>query len=271
MTTVQPAARAATLVNGRLVSGEQVAEQTWLLEFALEGAPAASLPGQYYLVDCGGGREHLLRRPLSVHYEAAGSFAHTLVFLVESVGWGTARLCSLGEGEDVSMLGPLGVPFELPAEGKTLLVAGGMGIAPLYLAARRLDESGRQYDLLAGFAAGARVCHCFDGLGGELLLYTDDGSEGRQGMVSEGVAPMLDERAYDAVLVCGPEAMMRSVSALCEQRGVPCQVSLVARMACGVGACRGCVRGARDGGNLCVCSDGPVFDSRVVAWHTGRA
>ena len=266
--------RGAALLTGILLRREQVAPGIHILEFELahggNGAPPPR-PGQFYNIDCGGGREHLLRRPLSAHGKSGFAKGEpTLRFMVEESGWGTKRLCTLMPEVLVSMLGPLGRGFDIPPGGKPLLVAGGLGLAPIFFAAQELEREHADYDLLAGFSIGERYYKVLGDLYGNIQVYTEDGTVGVKGRVSEGAAGRLENGDYSVVLACGPEAMMEAVAGHAERAGVPCQVSLASRMACGVGACRGCVREGKAGRNLCVCTDGPVFDSCEVVWLSKR-
>lgn len=262
-----PAAGTVDDVTAVLTGRERVSQTIYLLEFEPTRPPAGTtgpLPGQFYQVDCGGGREHLLRRPLSVHGVDGHDGAWTLRFLVQVVGWGTQKLAAAPEGTSFSMLGPLGRPFDLDTGGRTLMVAGGMGIAPLFFAARELEAAGVECDFLAGFSTGDDYYPRLADLPGMVELYTEDGTVGRKGMVSAGVSARLAEREYAAVLTCGPDAMMEAVADACFRAGVRCQASLDSRMACGLGFCRGCVRVGSGGRNLCVCTDGPVFEAAEV-------
>lgn len=263
----------AVFVAGTLVDRCEVAHRIHLLEVELEGgAPSgtAPRPGQFYNIDCGGGREHLLRRPLSVHgISGWDEGAPGVRFLVEAVGWGTGRLCSLEPGARLDMLGPLGRGFTFGGAGRSLLVAGGMGVAPVFFLARQMAASGNSCDFLAGFKSAETYYSRLADLDGGLDVYTEDGSMGVAGKVSEGVRGYLEGKRYSAVYACGPEAMMAAVARVCESESIRCQVSLASRMACGIGVCRGCVREGRGDRTLCVCSDGPVFDSCDVLWREG--
>ena len=263
---VEVSSPAGRLFDATLQDVRRVASETFALEFETSAGNQLPATGQFYQVRCGGDREHMLRRPFSVHFAEVSASGMKLGFLVENVGWGTGWLSSLSVGEHVNMLGPLGKGFTLPSAGKSMLVSGGIGIAPLLYAARELDASGRAYDMLAGFKTAAKVIDLLGDLSGGVEVYTDDGSSGSAGMASEGIAGSLG-RGYDVVLTCGPEAMMAEVAALCEAAGISCQVSLDARMGCGIGSCRGCVKKGARGSNLCVCTEGPVFDSFEVAWR----
>jgi dihydroorotate dehydrogenase electron transfer subunit len=253
---------------GVLVGSREVCEGVHLLDFRLESEePPADLPvpGQFYQFDCGGGREHLLPRPLSVHQVVAPDRGEKVLrFLVEVAGWGTGRLCTTGTGERLRMLGPLGNGFDSKIKGRPLLLAGGVGVAPLYFLASEFDMEGREYDMAAGFRTAGDYYSRLSELDRDILVFTEDGEIGRRGMVSDCLGDILNDESV--VYCCGPDEMMMVVSAACEDRGITCFVSLNASMACGAGICRGCVREGRSR-NLCVCTEGPVFDSREVLWR----
>lgn len=226
--------------------------------------PAGPVPqaGQFAMLSAasrwGGGEDErpFFARAFSIARHADGEAQ----YLLEDVGPGTRRLCELGRGEEIDVVGPLGRGFRAPREGRrALLVGGGVGVAPLAILQ---DELGADARVLLGFrdAAHAR--------GGELLqaprLATDDGSVGHRGFVTELLQSELDEDAPVEVYGCGPPPMLEAVRAICEQREVPCQLALEAGMACGYGACFGCVVPRRGGGYLRVCLDGPVIDGGLL-------
>ncbi|MFH1150655.1 MAG: dihydroorotate dehydrogenase electron transfer subunit [Actinomycetota bacterium] len=264
MQRLRVAEHGPALVRAALARRERVGTRICSLDFTPEEAGVADpAPGQFFHVDCGGGREHLLRRPLSVMgYDPAPQPA--LIFLVEEVGWGTRRLCAMEPGETVSLLGPLGRGFALPVEGRALLVAGGMGVAPLLYLARTLQSRGLEFDFIAGFKDTGQYFAGLEELETEVCVFTEDGSAGLRGKACDGLGERLSEGGYSSVYTCGPEAMMDEAARVCEAAGLPCQVSLDSRMACGLGVCRGCVKRGARGANLCVCKDGPVFDSTEV-------
>ena len=177
-------------------------------------------------------------------------------FLLEDVGPGTARLCELFPGEEVWLLGPLGRGFAPPSDGRrTLLLGGGVGIAPLAI---WQDELGVATTALLGFrdrahAEGAAL------LSGAVVA-TDDGSVGHHGLVTELLLAELERDPHSSVYACGPPPMLEAVRALCAALSVPAQLALESGMACGFGACFGCVVPTRTGyARLCV--DGPVLDA----------
>ncbi len=227
-------------------------------------------PGQFAMLASerrwGGGEEQrpFLPRAFSVARRSAGE-SH---FLLEDVGPGTRRLCELGDGERVWVLGPLGRGFSAPLPGRrAILVGGGAGIAPLAILQDSLPSGATA---LLGFRDRERA-------GGAALLEqarvaTDDGSVGHAGLVTELLAAELERDSEAVVYACGPGAMLEGVRSLCERRSVPAELALEAGMACGFGACFGCVVPRRGGGYLRVCVDGPVIDAaeldRVEA-HAG--
>lgn len=191
-------------------------------------------------------------------------------FLLEDVGPGTRRLCELGEGEPIWLLGPLGNGFREPQDGRrALLVGGGVGIAPLAIwqDALRAGERG-DATVLLGFRDRAHA------EGASLLsasqLATDDGSVGHHGLVTDLLGDELDRDTQATVYACGPPPMLEAVRALCSERGVPAQLALEAGMACGFGACYGCVVPTREG-YLRVCVEGPVVEADQLAEVTEYA
>jgi dihydroorotate dehydrogenase electron transfer subunit len=207
-----------------------------------------------------------LRRPISIC--EADPENRALRFVIQVRGEGTAVLAGLEEGDSFDLLAPLGTGFE-PGDTsrRALFVGGGIGVPPLLGAAKPF---GGNAVLAAGFRSGDAVIlkEDFEAAGCEVRIATDDGSFGRRGLVTE----LLGATEFDVIFACGPRPMLRAVSRLADERGVPCQVSLEERMACGVGACLGCavrLRGAAGEFYGRVCRDGPVFDSRSVVWENG--
>ena len=205
----------------------------------------------------------LLRRPISV-CDADDS---TLTLLVRAVGEGTRSLCEVLPGETVSVNGPLGHGFSLPADAgfsRPLLIGGGVGIAPMLLYARRLAEAGCRPALVYGGRNREELVALGDFEGcADVFPCTDDGSFGFHGLVTEHPAAVSGD--YDFVACCGPKPMMKAVAALARRRGIACEVSLENMMACGIGACLCCVEKTVKG-NVCVCTEGPVFNIENLTW-----
>jgi dihydroorotate dehydrogenase electron transfer subunit len=237
-------------------------------------------PGQFVMMKVRQLNDPFLRRPFCVFRtgflppESDGLQPREFLEIVyKVVGRGTKILSALNSGDQVAVLGPLGNGFDLSAIGKDIfLVAGGIGVAPLYMLGEvcALDKKTRLFlggrtreDILA--------VTDFERLGIETYVSTDDGTLGEKGLVTEVLAQSLAENPPSAVVACGPMPMLMEVHRICREFQVPLQVSLEALMACGVGACLGCmVKGAghteADPRLLTVCKDGPVFWERDLDW-----
>ena len=220
--------------------------------------------GQFYMLSAaerwggGEGERPFLPRAFSVLRAPASS--RELHFLVEDVGPGTNRLCELDRGDALLIVGPLGVGFAPPRDdGVPLLVGGGVGIAPLAIWQDQFE--GPQLRPLLGFRDAARA-H-----GAALLksprVATDDGSVGHHGLITELLADQLDGELRIEVYACGPPAMLEAVRRICSECDVHAQLALESGMACGFGACFGCVVPTREG-YLRLCVDGPVLDSALL-------
>jgi NAD(P)H-flavin reductase len=243
-------------VTGREEFGAYV-----LIACADAGGPRPAA-GQFYMVRTrrwggGDGERPFLPRAFSVLRAPAGT--EELQFLIEDVGPGTNRLCELAPGDELSLLGPLGIGFGPPRDGRrALLVGGGVGIAPLAI---WQDQLGAETTVVLGFrdrphAAGAAL---FQDPG----VATDDGSAGHHGLVTELLQDELDLDSHAEVYACGPPAMLEAVRLLCSVREIPAQLALESGMACGFGACFGCVVPTKSG-YVRLCVDGPVLDARAL-------
>jgi dihydroorotate dehydrogenase electron transfer subunit len=184
-------------------------------------------------------------------------------FLLEDVGPGTHRLCELQAGDGLWLLGPLGHGFRAPEDGRrALLVGGGVGIAPLAIWQDELVEAGERTSVLLGFRDRAHAEGA--GLLTGAQLASDDGSTGHHGLVTDLLSTELDRDPHAVVYACGPPPMLEAVRALCTARGIPAQLALEAGMACGFGACFGCVVPTREGTYARACVDGPVLDADLL-------
>jgi NAD(P)H-flavin reductase len=226
--------------------------------------------GQFYMLAAaerwGGGSDErpFLLRAFSVLRAREAGAGVRLEFMLEAVGPGTERLCELAQGDRLHITGPLGVGFDSPGDGRrALLCGGGVGTAPLAIWQDELLARDEPAPALLGFrdaahAPGAELLH-------NARVATDDGSHGHHGFVTDLLAKELDADANAVVYACGPPPMLEAVRALCEARGVACQLALESGMACGFGACFGCVVPLREGGYLRLCVDGPVLDGTRLA------
>ncbi len=236
---------------------------TYLMWLEAPEIASSVRPGQFAMVRCDAGIVRVLRRPLTIHQVEGDRVA----FLYRVTGDGTGWLAERGRGDNLDVLGPLGNGFTIDEQAsRALLVAGGIGLAPLRFLADCLVSEGREVTLLLGSRTASHLYPRELLPGGlKLVTATEDGSVGEEGLVT----PLVGRYGRQAgqVFACGPEAMYR---ALAQDRnslppGLHIQVSLEVRMGCGVGACLSCTIKTK-AGNKHVCKDGPVFDLDEVVW-----
>jgi len=247
----------------------------------LLGVPGwpGSLPGQFVMLSAGArtGVERsdpLLPRPMAVYRSFVEDGVARVEILYKVAGRGTALLAETLPGQVVRLVGPLGQPFpELASgDGRPLLVGGGTGVASLYeLAARAGERLGdaQKVAVLLGARTGEDLMgrEDFAALGVSLQVATEDGSEGRKGLVTALLSELLAQGAGATVYACGPTPMMRRCAELAADRGARCVVSLENNMACGFGVCLGCAAPLSSGGFALVCRDGPTFDAAAIRWE----
>lgn len=254
-----------------------------LFKMILKGQIARTArPGQFVHLKVAHGYDPLLRRPLSIAGIDKSKEEITIYYRV--AGKGTELLAGIRQDEYIDVLGPLGNGFTVPHSGELLLVAGGIGVFPLFSLIQATDKEQVNVKLLWGgenkqFLESAGLDH-LKGLGVDLEVSTLDGTLGVKGLVTDLLDSYLT--AYSSVhsngtdtdhlkaAACGPNGMLKAVTEICLHHDVPLEVSLEERMACGVGACLGCVCSVKDlEGNLKrkrVCKEGPVLDGKEVVW-----
>ncbi len=218
-------------------------------------------PGQFVMVCCGG--DCVLPRPLSIHQRSDDKIA--LLFSV--VGKGTSWLSQLDKDDTVELFGPLGNGFSiLPASQNLLLVAGGMGFAPLYSLASSASKEGYSIKVIIGVRTAIQLYlkeYQYQSIKAEFVLVTEDGTEGEKGIATNLIPRYVDWA--DQIFACGPQGMYRSMAQMPELKNKPVQVSLEVRMGCGRGVCYGCTIKTKKGLKR-VCEDGPVFDLDDILW-----
>ncbi len=278
-TTLAPRRLARLLLHRR----DAIGRAYHVLSFIAE-EPVAARAGQFAMVrGAAWGQAPLLPRPMSLL--TAGDRPS---ILIKVVGEGTRRLAHASSGEPFDLLAPLGLPWRAsPDHHRPVLVAGGVGVAPLLFLARDMDD-GRPSRPLALYGARTAADLPLDAelaAVAELRHATEDGSRGVRGRVTVLLERALDELAAGVqpakVYACGPEPMMAAVAAIAAARGVPCEVSLETPMACGYGVCLGCPvpraappgsPGSREGaGYLYACTEGPCVDAASIDWARARA
>lgn len=255
-----------------ILFNREIKSGIFLLGFRSTVMAEESAPGQFVMVRINEGIDPLLRRPFSI---CGISDSDTICIMYKTVGTGTEILSRKKAGDKISVLGPLGRGFTMPGNGrKAVLVAGGIGIAPMYFLAGALKDSPMEF--MAGFATAGDIIPSgqMAGRPENISLATDDGTAGYPGLVTGLLDEYLDRQTQKQdnmiLYACGPMAMLKGVSAIASRRDIPCQVSLEALMACGLGACQGCAVKILPDDNttryMHVCKDGPVFSSQTIDW-----
>jgi len=256
-------------------SNEEIMPGTQLLWLKSPQVSSLAEPGQYVMIRCGEGAELPLRRPLSIH-RIAGDYC---AFLFRKTGKGTGWLSEQPAGNNIDLIGPLGNGFSIhPASRNLLLVAGGIGIAPLRFLVDTALGQGKKITLLMGASSVAQLLpiettptHTTsdETLSAEIYIKrsTEDGSAEYRGMVTELIGTCDSER-IDQVFACGPSAMYREMVIRRNEMGLrekPVQASLEMRMGCGLGICYACTINTSSGLKQ-VCRDGPVFELADILW-----
>jgi len=252
-------------LKARILYNKKIKGVFWHCSFRAPELSARVMPGQFVNVRLTEGYQPLLRRPFSVHDAGEGKF--TVMYQV--VGEGTALFSRQKPGKELDIIGPLGNGFSLSflSQGSyTILVAGGMGVAPLLFLAKRIAT--KPLVLIGAKTKTQILCEKdFIDAGCSVKIATDDGSRGFKGYVSGLLEKELSAIARRAPVIyaCGPRPMLKEVSGVANRQMIPAQLSLEEHMACGIGACLGCVVSTRSGFKR-VCKEGPVFAADELMW-----
>lgn len=293
-----PAARG--VYNARVVSNAPLCREHYRFVLEVGNFPPAA-PGQFLQIQCrevdeaGWSGGPFVRRPFSIGGLRREDGKTRMDIYHRAIGPGTTWLARLREGDEVSIIGPLGRSFPMPDDRRiAYLVGGGIGLPPLIWLAEALHQAGKEVVAFCGGRTkdlipltrvaqvpvsgdqGSPAYEEFARSQTPVVLSTDDGTLGARGRIPDVFAAYLDRHKVSpndvVVYTCGPDIMMRSTATLAEQRGFDCYVCLERMMACGMGTCQSCVVALRDPDadngwryRLC-CTDGPVFPSREVIW-----
>jgi dihydroorotate dehydrogenase electron transfer subunit len=265
-------------VAAPVIANARLSRDYSVLSLAAPEVGRRTKPGQFVMVKPAGVTDPLLRRPFSVFEvlrDASGEVTGVSI-LNKKAGRSTSNLYQLEEGDIVSCLGPLGVPFTpvtAPREG--WMVAGGVGLAPFATLAESLAASGTPATLFYGARTADELFYLefFEKRGVKLVLSTEDGGRGARGRVTGPLDAALKSigPAGAMVYACGPEPMLEAVAKLAARYNQPSQVSVERVMGCGLGGCYSCVVPVRHGdeeANLVrSCISGPVFDGAELVWE----
>ena len=232
-------------------------------------------PGNFVAISVGGpGSRMILRRAFAISRTSENSqYGGTMELIVAPHGSGSSWLCSQPEGTEIDIVAPLGTAFGIPTEPiSALLIGGGYGSAPLFGLADVLKTRGCKVDMLLGASVGSKIYAPMEGKRSvnSLKIYTEDGSMGETGRVTESLLQIVQDRNIDVVYSCGPMAMLRAITEILVPTDVIHQCAVEESMACGIGICMTCVLPVKsaDGSTTMArsCIEGPVMDGAQVRW-----
>lgn len=259
----------------KILNNEKISSDIYRMKIASLYLARSARPGQFVEVMCSGDDSIILRRPFGVHR----IFGNGIEILYEVVGKGTGFLSKKRPGDTIDVIGPLGNGFDIkPSEAKeAILVAGGIGVAPLMSLADKIAASVERIGISVFIGAKTKkhiLCaEEFKKIGAKIHVATDDGSLGYKGFVTDLLKKFLPNTQYpirNTIYACGPRPMLKALSHITVKYKIACQISLEERMACGVGVCLGCPVKVRKNNTQyeykMVCKDGPVFSAREVLW-----
>jgi len=247
----------------KVVDNKHITDEFFVLTVESDSSLPALLPGQFVQVKVEGSQDTFLRRPISIH--DVDLEKNSFKLLVQVLGKGTETLSKLEKGDNLNIIYPLGNSFSVPEKKeKIILIGGGCGIAPLLYLGKYLKNQGFEASVLLGFRNSERIIEYKDYLSiGNVYLTTEDGSKGEKGYVTNH--SVLASNKFDRIYCCGPESMMKAVAKYAMKENIHCEVSLENLMACGFGVCLCCIVDTVRG-NLCTCTEGPVFNIKDLKW-----
>lgn len=255
----------------QIVSNERDTDQYFLLVLRAPQIAPLIEPGQFAHVRILPLKDALLRRPFSIFQVAGDTFS----IFYKTVGKGTEVLSRMRADEELSVIAPLGHGFTVPKAGGEipLLVAGGYGMAAMYLLAQRSPQKGLVF--VGGRRGVDILCEReFQALGWDIRVTTEDGSHGEKGLVTQPLlAELRRNKPGTKLFACGPTPMLQAVGRIAEEFNIPAELSMDEHMCCGVGTCLTCVLPVKSGDDWeyqRTCTEGPVFDSRQIIWKVAK-
>ena len=270
----------ATSMQAVLMSNKRVGQYHQLIVNIGDSASLCK-PGNFVAISVGGDTSRMiLRRAFAISRVSNNStFGGTMELIIAPHGQGSKWLCSQIEGAVLDVVVPLGTAFGIPTEPvQVLLVGGGYGSAPLFGLAEVLNARGCRVDMLLGASTASKIYAPMEGKRAvnSLRIYTEDGSMGQMGRVTDPIAGLIADLNIAVVYSCGPMAMLSAINAITHGTEVVHQCAVEESMACGIGICMTCVLPVADeDGDVSMlrsCIDGPVMDGALVQWgKVGRA
>lgn len=264
-------------IKVKILSRKEIAPNIYLMKLKAPKIAQGVLPGQFIHIKCSKDNYPLLRRPLSIH--RIDKEKGEIFILFQVVGEGTKLLAGRTIGDDLDIMGPIGNGFNIyPESRKIMIVGGGMGVAPLLALCEESIRKGKEVRVLIGALEKELVIgeESFKIMGAKVDVATDDGSYQYKGLVTDLLKRIIKEGwLADQIFACGPKLKLKKIVEVSLDAHIDCQVSLEERMACGIGACLGCVckiktKGKKEDrvryGYKRVCVDGPIFGGSEVVW-----
>jgi len=255
--------------NAQILDHQQIATNFFKLTLVSNYISKNCSPGQFINVRISKETTPLLRRPFSIHNFDRSREIIEILYAV--VGQGTELLSKKEIKDKLDIIGPLGKGFTSDKNKKfSILVVGGMGIAPILALAKELKKTKEAvYVLIGARNKECLICEpVFKALECQTLCITNDGSSGKKGLVTDLLPSILESNLADdnsEIFTCGPQAMLKLVAEYAISKKIPCQVSLEEYMGCGIGTCNGCIVKTKTGYQK-VCKDGPVFNAGDIVW-----
>ena len=267
--------RSATHMRATILANKRVGQYHQIV-FGIGDLVKSCRPGNFVAISVGGDSSRMiLRRAFAIsRVSENASFGGTMELIAAPHGSGSKWLCSQIEGSEVDIVLPLGTAFGIPTSPvNALLVGGGYGSAPLFGLAEVLKARGCKVDMLLGASTSAKIYAPMEGKRSvnSLKIYTEDGTMGELGRVTDPIKVLIEQKAIDVIYSCGPMAMLRAISELTANTDVVHQCAVEEAMACGIGICMTCVLPVKgEDGQISMlrsCIDGPVMDGSQVQWH----
>lgn len=251
--------------NFKVLKNNRLNSTNFCIELESKGKLPKIFPGQFVNVEIPANKNVFLRRPFSifeVDYEK-----NTLSLLVKILGKGSKTLTEITVGTDLNIIYPLGKGFTFPeTNDKILLIGGGSGVAPMLFLAKQCNLAKQNVDIILGAKKAEEHIDINKYLPfGNFYFATEDGSLGEKGFVTQHSIFINGLNGYNKIYTCGPDAMMKSIAKVAKEENIFCEVSLENLMACGFGVCLCCIEPTTRG-NLCICTEGPVFNIKELQW-----
>lgn len=252
-------------LQSRILSNSRISTDFYEMVFSWDSKAGSPLPGQFLTIRVSEDSVPLLRRPFA--FSGYDEKNGTASIVYQKRGRATQILTGKQPGEELDLIGPLGRPFPIPEQNEKLfLVAGGVGLGPVLFLAQFLKNQGKQVTFVFGCRTESFVprMSCFQSA--QPVVCTDDGSAGFRGTSVEYLVQKQKVDSGSVLYGCGPEPMLKALTDLARKNDTRVWVSVEQVMACGVGACMGCVVKTKSGFQR-ACKEGPVFSGRDIIWE----